>query len=129
MPQRMVCTYHVNVSQFIDSVKLSSVFGKQEESLKVLITKNMGSDIMRLSSKVSEVGEYETELAVEVISEEENIEINFSPRKIIDVLGKIYTENVIVEVVIHPRTEHKMLIFKEESNDRFMHLLTPMIGA
>lgn len=129
MPQSNLCTFKINVQQFIDAVKLSNVFAKQEDSLKILFQKTMGSDHLILSSRVSEVGEYETELSVEVVSEEDSIEINFSPKKVTDILSRILTESVYLDVVVHPRTEHRMLIFREEENDAFMHLLTPLVGA
>lgn len=129
MPQSTLCSFKVNVQTFIDSVKLSNVFAKQEDSLKILFQKTKGSDHIVLSSRVSEVGEYETQLPVEVISEEDSIEINFSPKKIIDILTRILTEDVYLDVVVHPRTEHRMLIFREEENEAFMHLLTPLVGA
>lgn len=129
MPQKTVCTYKVNVQEFIDAVKLSNVFAKQEDALKITFQKTMSSDHIILSSRVSEVGEYETELAVEVVSEEEGFEQNFSPRKILDILSRILTKNVLLDVVVHPRTEHKMLIFREEDNDKFIYLQTPLISA
>jgi len=129
MPQKTLCTYKVNVAKFIESVKLSNVFAKTEDALKITFQKTMGSDHLLLSSRVSEVGEYETELPVDVISEEESIEINFSPKKVLDVLGRILTENVYLDVVVHPRTEHRMLIFREEENENYIHLLTPLVGA
>ncbi|MFQ3676213.1 MAG: DNA polymerase III subunit beta [Endomicrobiia bacterium] len=129
MPQKTLCTYKVNVQAFIDAVKLSNVFAKTEDSLKIVFQKTLDSDHLLLSSRVSEVGEYETELDVEVIFEEEGIDINFSPKKVLDILSRITTENVYLDIVVHPRTEHRMLIFREENNDNFIHLLTPLVGA
>lgn len=129
MPQKTLCTYKVNVQAFIDSVKLSNVFAKTEDALKIVFHKTLDSDHLLLSSRVSEVGEYETELMVEVISEEDGIDINFSPKKVLDILSRISTESVYIDIVVHPRTEHRMLIFREENNDNFIHLLTPLVGA
>lgn len=129
MPQKTLCTYKIDVKKMVESVKLSNVFAKSEDALRITIRKSMGSDHLLLSSRVSEVGEYETELTVDVILEEESLEINFSPKKILDILAKIQTENVYIDVVVHPRTEHRMFIFREENNDSFIHLLTPLVGA
>ncbi len=129
MPQNTVCTYKINVKDFVDAVKLSNVFAKTEDSIKVLIKKNLGTDHLLLSSKVSTVGEYQSELKVEIIKEEESIDINFSPKKILDVLARVTTEYVYLDVVVHPRTEHRMAIFREDGNDNFLHLLTPLVGA
>jgi DNA polymerase-3 subunit beta len=129
MPQSTLCTYKIKVSEFIDAVKLSNVFAKQEDALKILFHKTLTSNHLILSSRVSEVGEYQTELSVEVISEDDGIEINFSPKKVIDILTRILSEYVYLDIVVHPRTEHRMLIFREEQNDNFIHLLTPLIGA
>jgi DNA polymerase-3 subunit beta len=129
MPKSTICTYRVNVNDFIESVKLSNVFAKQEDALKIVFEKTLDTDHLILSSKVAEVGEYKTELSVEVISEEDGININFRPRKVIDILSKIQSEFVYLDVVVHPRTENRMLIFREENNDNFLHLLTPLVGA
>jgi DNA polymerase-3 subunit beta len=129
MPQNTVCTYKILVRDFVDAVKLSNVFAKTEDSIKVVIKKILSTDHILLSSKVSEVGEYQSELKVEIIKEEENIEVNFSPKKILDVLARVSTEYVYLDIVVHPRTEHRMAIFREEGNDNFLHLLTPLVGA
>jgi DNA polymerase-3 subunit beta len=129
MPQKTVNVYKVNVQSFIDSVKLSNVFAKTEDALRITFSKNLTTDHFLLNSRVSEVGEYENELNVEILSEEDTIEVNFSPRKVLDILAKILTESVYIDVVVHPRTESKMFIFREENNDNFIHLLMPLAGA
>jgi DNA polymerase-3 subunit beta len=129
LPQKTLCSYKVNLQEFIDGVKLSNVFARQEDASRIKIQKTMDSDHLTLSSRVSEVGDYESQVSSEVIFEEDSIEIDFSPRKVLDILSRIVTEHVIVDIVVHPRTEHRMLIVKEEGNENFIHLLTPLVGA
>jgi DNA polymerase III subunit beta len=129
LPEKTVCTYKVNLHELIERVKLSNVFARQEDALRIWLKKNLSSDHLILYSRVPEVGEYESQVPSDIIFEEENLEISFNTRKLLDILSRVSTENVILDIVIKPRTEHRMLILKEEGNDDFIHLLTPLVGA
>jgi DNA polymerase-3 subunit beta len=129
LPQKTLCSYKVSLQELIDGVKLSNVFARQEDASRIKFVKTSGSDHLTLASRVSEVGEYESQVTTEIIFEEDSIEIDFSPRKVLDILSRIVTEFVILDIVVHPRTDHRMLIVKEEGNENFVHLLTPLVGA
>ncbi len=129
LPQKTLCSYKVNLQELIDGVKLSNVFARQEDASRIKFVKTMNSGHLTLASRVSEVGEYESQVTTEIIFEEDSIEIDFSPRKVLDILSRIVTEYVILDIVVHPRTDHRMLIVKEENNENFVHLLTPLVGA
>lgn len=129
LPERTVNSYKMKLSELVDGVKLSNVFARQQDAQRIWFRKNLSADHFILQSFVAEIGEYESQVACEIISEEENLEISFNPRKLIDILSKISTEYVIIDIVVKPRTDHRMLILKEEENDNFIHLLTPLVGA
>jgi DNA polymerase-3 subunit beta len=129
LPEKTICTYKVNISELIDGVKLSNVFARQEDASRIKFQKSNGTDHLVLKSRVAEIGEYESNITAEVIMEEEELELEFHPRKLLDIFSRISTENVIIDIVIKPRTEHKMLIVKEDQNENFMHLLAPLVGA
>ncbi len=129
LPEKTVCSYKVNLGSLVDGVKLSNVFAKQEDASRIRFMKTINSDHLLLTSRVSEIGEYESQVSSEVMFEEDSIEIDFNPRKLLDILSRIITENAVLDIVIKPRTEHRMLILKEEGNEDFIHLLTPLVGA
>lgn len=129
LPERTLCSYKANLAELVDAVKLSNVFARQEDASRIKFMKTMAADHMILGSRASEVGEYENQVSAETLTEEDSIDIDFNPRKVLDILSRIITENVILEIVVKPRTEHRMLIVKEEGNEDFIHLLTPLVGA
>lgn len=129
LPQKKVLVCKIDTASFIESVKLSSVFGKNDDATKVLFKKDLEEKVLSVSTKVNEVGEYETFVDVDVIEETDKIFAYFSPKKVLDILTRIDSKFVILEFVSHPRTDHTMLIFKEEDNDNFFHLLTPLVGV
>lgn len=129
LPEKTVCSYKIKLSELIDGVKLSNVFARQQDAQRIWFRKNIGTDHFLLQSLVPEIGEYESQVTSEILFEEESIEISFNPRKLLDILSRISTENVILDIVVKPRTDHRMLILKEEGDDNFIHLLTPLVGA
>jgi DNA polymerase III subunit beta len=129
LPEKTVSSYKMKLSELVDGVKLSNVFARQQDAQRIWFRKNLGTDHFLLQSLVPEIGEYESQVTTEVLFEEENLEISFNPRKLLDILSRISTEDVILDVVVKPRTDHRMLILKEEGNENFIHLLTPLVGA
>lgn len=129
LPQKKVLVCKADTASFIESVRLSSVFGKNDDATKVLFKKDLEEKVLSVSTKVNEVGEYETIVDIDVIEESDRIFAYFSPKKVLDILTRIDSKFVILEFVSHPRTDHTMLIFKEEDNGNFFHLLTPLVGV
>ncbi|MFW5720328.1 MAG: DNA polymerase III subunit beta, partial [Candidatus Dojkabacteria bacterium] len=117
LPQKHICSYRVHRDELMDSVRLSNVFSRQEDASRIKFKKQAGETQLTLFSRVAEIGEYESQVQVEIINEEDSIEIDFSPKKVIDILSRVTTEQLIIDVVLHPRTEHRMIIVKEEGND------------
>lgn len=129
LPEKTVSSYKINLHELVDGVKLSNVFARQQDAQRIWFRKNQGTDHFTLQSLVPEIGEYESQVEAEIVFEEEGIEISFNPRKLLDILGRVSTEKVILDIVVKPRTDHRMLILKEEGNENFIHLLTPLVGA
>lgn len=129
MPERTVCTYELNLDELINAIKLSNVFARQEEASRITFTKKVDEGEMLFSSRMSEVGEYESSVAVVILQEEEEVQIDFNPKKLLEILGRINTEEVILELVVKPRSEFRMVIVKEKGNDKFLHLISPLIAA
>ncbi len=127
LPEEKVMVCRVNTSEFINSVRLSSVFAKNDESSSILLKKVAGEKLLQLSAKGSEVGEYKTGIEIDVLEEYGDFSSYFSPRKILDVISRIDTEYVVLEIVKHPKNEHTMAVFKEDENDSFFHLLVSLI--
>jgi DNA polymerase-3 subunit beta len=128
LPDKTVGSYRVDVQELIDGVKLSNVFSAKEDITRIRFKKEVDTQIT-LFSKVAELGEYETQISVETLFEEEPLEIDFSPKKLIDILSKLNTDKLILDIVIKPRTEHRMLIMKEDQNENFIHLVMPLAGG
>jgi DNA polymerase-3 subunit beta len=129
LPDKTVGSYRVDVQELIDGVKLSNVFSAKEDITRIRFKKEVDTPQITLFSKVAELGEYETQISVETLFEEEPLEIDFSPKKLIDILSKLNTDKLILDIVIKPRTEHRMLIMKEDQNENFIHLVMPLAGG
>jgi DNA polymerase III subunit beta len=129
MPQKNLCTYKIKLSELVESVKLSNVFVRQEDASRIRFIKAKDASELTLYSKVSEIGEYESHVSTEIELEEDSIEIDFNPKKVLDILSRISTEYVYLDIVLHPRLENRMLIVREQENTNFLHLLTPLAGV
>lgn len=126
IPDSIISTYNINVSELIDAVKLSNVFFNKLEGSRIRFEKEQNTTTMLLKTSSADFGEYETSLNVNVMVENEDLNTDFAPKHLLDILSRIKTENVIVNIVNHPRNEHKLMILNEEDNPNFMHLLTSL---
>lgn len=126
IPDQVINTYKINVDQLRNAVKISNVFGRQEDTVRLNFYTEVGSNKIKISARVPDTGEYEMELEIEKLEDNENLDIYFKPKGIIEILDHINTENVIIDVVKHPRLGSELFIFKEEENENFQHLITPL---
>lgn len=126
IPDQVINTYKINVDELRNAVKISNVFGRQEDTVRLNFYTEVGSNKIKISARVPDTGEYEMELEIEKLEDNENLDIYFKPKGIIEILDHINTENVIIDVVKHPRLGSELFIFKEEENENFQHLITPL---
>lgn len=126
IPDQVINTYKINVNELRNAVKISNVFGRQEDTVRLNFYAETGTNKIRVSARVPDTGEYEIELEIEKVEDNENLDIYFKPKGIIEILDHINTESVIIDVVKHPRLGSELFIFKEEENENFQHLITPL---
>ncbi len=126
IPDQVINTYKINVNELRNAVKISNVFGRQEDAVRLNFYSQSGTNKLKISARVPDTGEYEIELEIEKIEYNENLNIYFKPRGILDILDHVNTENVIIDVVKHPRLGSELFILKEEENENFQHLITPL---
>lgn len=126
IPDQVINTYKINVNELRNAVKISNVFGRQEDTVRLNFYTETGTNKIRVSARVPDTGEYEIELEIEKVEDNENLDIYFKPKGIIEILDHINTESVIIDVVKHPRLGSELFIFKEEENENFQHLITPL---
>ncbi|MGB9674789.1 MAG: DNA polymerase III subunit beta, partial [Nanopusillaceae archaeon] len=119
IPDQVINTYKINVDELRNAVKISNVFGRQEDTVRLNFYTEVGSNKIKISARVPDTGEYEMELEIEKLEDNENLDIYFKPKGIIEILDHINTENVIIDVVKHPRLGSELFIFKEEENENF----------
>lgn len=129
IPKEKVAAYRLKTKELQEVVRLANVFGnvKTESSLGIAFKKERGSKELSVSASIAEVGGYDTAIEVETIVDNEDIDSYFNHKNILEAINHINTEYLILEYAIHPPTQYRVLMIKEDNNDNYFHLLTPLV--
>lgn len=118
IPNEKILSAAFSSADFLDAVKLTSVFAKEGNNpIKVRFDPNGFIRIMALSE---EAGEHQSEIDAEI--DGELMEIAFSSKYLLDYLANIKTENItfLTKGNVSP------CIFKSEIHPDFIHIIMPM---
>lgn len=129
IPDSYINIYEVDRNQLIDAVKLSLIFYAKQEGSRIHLEKSLEDEKLILKSSSADYGQYEKKLAMKIDLENVALEADFSPRHFLEILSKIKSESVILNVVEHVRNNKQILILNEKDNEDFLHLLTSLTGV
>lgn len=117
IPSDMILNVSFPTHEFLEAVKLTNVFAKENDSLiKVRFDPENG---IRITSLAEEAGEHESNVAAEV--EGEMMEIAFSSKYLLDYLNNVKTETILFSA----KGNVSPGMFKSDELEDFLHIIMP----
>ncbi len=107
----------VEKNDFLRAVKLISVFARDFSNIIVLKTEKTG---LRISPKITDKETNHSIIDSEVKGEEQKIAFNY--KFLLDFLNNVSSKRVVIEL-LRPDAP---AVFKEEKNNRFLHIIMPV---
>lgn len=129
IPDEKGNVYEFELEELINAVKLSRIFFVRNEAPRVRFEKSLKDTEMTIKSFSQDGGDSLTKLKLTVIKEDDSLDSEFSPNYLLEILSRISTSEVEINLVNHPRNNHKLMLLSEKGNDKFIHLLTSLSGV
>ena len=117
------CKAEFKLTEFLAAAKVASIFARDSSGIIRLEIKPVeGQDLgqLTISAKAEEIGENTSQIDGKVDGQESKIA--FNSKYLLDVLGSIHTEKVILETSSPSRAG----VFRPTGSENYVHLVMPM---
>ncbi len=121
-PEDYECSFSLNVEEFKDVIKLSSIF-KLKDISRIYIEIDPKENVIKFQSSLKEVGESISIIKTKIKGVKSTV--SFNSKYIMDLLNNYEAEDI--EISINSSSLKKVSKFNEKKNDDFVYLVMPLL--
>ena len=120
MPKQFKTQININKDDLIQTLKLNSIFLNKLNQIKIKL--NLKNKTLEFETKNQDIGENTTTLPIEIDKGEEDIQMNFNAKYIIESFNSINEEIITLNF----NEPNKPLLIRGLNNNKFSYIIMPL---